>query len=92
MLLEYPEMICYYRLHIPPGKPGNLLFTFPELENAWNLLQKWENLEFYFKTWKKTFKLVNSVFQDSLFKISTQTLSFKTKLTRDSIGFAWKIH
>ncbi len=28
-----------------PGKPGILSFTFPGLENAWNLLKKWENPE-----------------------------------------------
>ncbi len=26
-----------------PGKPGILLFTFPSMENALNLLKNWEN-------------------------------------------------
>ncbi len=32
----------YSRVPTLPGKPAILLFTFPCLENAWNLLKKWE--------------------------------------------------
>ncbi len=66
--------ITLVSLRVPklPWKPGILLFTFPSLENAWNLLKNCENLKFLLKTWKKLvlckFCFSWFSFQDVIFK------------------------
>ncbi len=82
-------------------KPGILIFTFPGLENAWNVLQMWKKLEIYIKTWKniiqcfkihfsKCYLQINFIYIFIISILSIQTLSFETKLTWDVIVFAWK--
>ncbi len=34
-------VVEYHRVPTLPGKPGILSFSFPGLENAWNLPKKW---------------------------------------------------
>ncbi len=34
-----PQTETLFRVPMLPGKPGILSFTFPGLENAWNLLK-----------------------------------------------------
>ncbi len=59
-----------YRVPTLPGKPGILSFTFPCLENAWNLLKKCENPGMLTQSLEKTWNFVNFMFQDSHFKMS----------------------
>ncbi len=88
-------------------KPAILSFSFPGLENAWNLLKKW-----YFNSKPgKNFKFANSMFQASLFNMSftkiiliyffvISTLSTQTLIqSQIELGFhcfyleiTWKIH
>ncbi len=58
-------------LSAKPAKPGILSYTFPCLENAWNLFKKLRRKNWNFNSKpEKNFNLVNLVFQDSLFKMS----------------------
>ncbi len=65
------KQVCsiVYRVPTLPGKPGILSFTFPDLENAWNLLKKWWKPGILTQNLKKNLCFANSVFQDSLFKM-----------------------
>ncbi len=47
-----------------------LSFTFPGLENAWNLLKKWEKPGIWTQNLENTWNFVNMLFQDSLFKMT----------------------
>ncbi len=54
-----------------PGKPGILSFTFPGLENAWNLLKNCGKTGIGTQYLEENLYFVNFVFQDSLtFKMS----------------------
>ncbi len=41
MLANLEQMSGLNRVPTLPGKPGILSFTFPGLENTWNMLKKW---------------------------------------------------
>ncbi len=62
-------------LHGKPLKPGILSFTFPGLENAWNLSKKWENPGILTQTLEKLyiskFGVSKFTFQDVIYKINS---------------------
>ncbi len=86
----------YYTLCIIPGI---LSFSFPGLENGWNMLKKWEKPGLLTQNLEKILKFENSVFQTSLFKMSftkiiriyffvISTLSTQTLIRRQiDLGF-----
>ncbi len=58
-----------------PGKPGILSFTFPGLENAWNLLTNCGKTGIGTQYLEKNLYFVNFVFQDSLSRCHFQKKS-----------------
>ncbi len=72
--VKWNECIVNSIVRVPklPGKPGILSFTFPGLENAWNLLENWKTWNFNSKPGKKlyfvNFCFSRFIFQDVIFK------------------------
>ncbi len=99
------RMLAIHRVPTLPGKPGILSFTFPGLENVWNLLKKWEIPGILTHNPKKIWKIEIFIFSVSRFTFQDviyiwfTSLSylhyqhkywFKAKLSMDLIAFSWK--
>ncbi len=72
--------LLYIRVPNLPGKCGILLFTFTGLENAGNLLKKWEIPGILTQNIGKKLNFENFMFPNKLCKMSLQIKSFTSML------------
>ncbi len=70
-----------------PWKPGFFLFTFPGLENAWNLLKKWGNHGILTQNLEKNFVIWNLL----ICKLHVSKFTFKNAIYKKNLIYIFVI-